>query len=161
MSSIVMILSSLMFAHAEQKAHVHGSAEVSIAFDKNKGKIVFNSPTEAVYGFEYAPKTKKDKQRKESALKKLEESIGKMIVFPESAACEIKKDVIEVNESGNHADVAAEFNVSCKESPAGNSVTFNFNQQFKGLKKVKVEVLVDDIQKSLEVKSSGEKLELK
>ena len=48
--------------HREHGAHVHGSAKLSIAFDKNKGKIEFKTPGESLFGFEYKAKTAADKK---------------------------------------------------------------------------------------------------
>lgn len=161
MSKLLMILLSAFVVQAENRAHVHGEAEVSIAFDGTKGKIVFSTPSEAIYGFEYAPKTKKDKQKKEDGLKKLDEKIGGMIVFPESSKCTIRKDVFEVNETGKHADIVAEYAVACESSIKEKTLVFKFRDHFKSLKKVKVQLLVDDIQKALDVTKSGDAIEIK
>ena len=50
-----------------RKAHEHGSAKVSIAFETAKGApkgvIEFESPAESVVGFEYEAKTPADKAK--------------------------------------------------------------------------------------------------
>jgi len=157
----VLLLSAMVFAAREQGAHVHGTAHVSIGFDGKKGKITMESPADSLFGFEHEAKSKKDRQKKDEALKKLEEKISEMIVFDPSLQCEIKKEIFEVNQQRNHSDVDAEFAVTCQGPVAGTSVSFNFQKVFPRFKKVQVDVIADQVQKSLEVKKNGESLDLK
>nr|BFD62241.1 hypothetical protein BdHM001_09220 [Bdellovibrio sp. HM001] len=156
----VLLLSLMALAHTEHGAHVHGAGKVSIAFDGKKGKVEFHAPAEAIYGFEHSAKSKKDKQKKEEGLAKLD-NMAEMMVFDPSLKCEVKKEIFEVIEQKSHSDVEAEFAVNCEAPVAGSTVTFNFQKFYPRLKKVQVEVLVDQVQKSLEVKKNGESLELK
>lgn len=157
----VLLFSMMALAQSDHGAHVHGAGKVSLAFDGKKGKLEFHAPAEAIYGFEHRAISKKDKQKKDEALKKLGERISEMVVFDPSLKCETKLDMYEVVEKKNHSDVEAEFNITCEAPAAGSVVTFNFQKVFPRLKKVQLEVLVDQVQKSLEVTKNGETLELK
>lgn len=157
----VFLLSMMVFAAREQGSHVHGRGHVSLAFDGAKGKIQLETPAEAIFGFEHEAKTKADKKKKDEALQKLENKISEMIVFESAAKCEIKKEIIEVNLVKGHADINAEFSVVCQQSVAGTSISFYFQKVFSSLKHVQVDVLVDEVQKSMEVKKNGESLGLK
>lgn len=157
----LMIIAGTAYGGKGHGAHVHGVGHLSLAFDGNKGKIQFEAPSEALFGFEHVAKSKKEIQKKEEGLKKLEEKISDMIIFEDSLKCLIKKDIFEVNQVNNHADVVAEFSVSCEKSIQGSSIEFNFQKVFSSLKKVKVDVLVNELQKSMEVKMNGESLGLK
>lgn len=157
----VLLLSALVFAAREQGAHVHGVGQVQMGFDGSKGKIHLEVPAEVIFGFEHEAKSKKDKQKKESALKVLDEKISEMIVFDPTLSCEIKKEIFEVNQKNGHADISAEYSVSCAKSVAGSSLVFNFQKVFSRFKKAQVEVLADGVQKSLQVTKNGERLELK
>ncbi|WP_373999151.1 DUF2796 domain-containing protein [Bdellovibrio bacteriovorus] len=157
----VLLLSAMVFAAREQGAHVHGSGKASLAFDGKNGKIELHVPAESIIGFEHQAKSKADKQKKDKALAKLEEKIGEMIVLDPALKCEIKKDIFEVNQHDSHAEVEAEFNVTCEAPAAGSTITFNFSKQFPRLKKVQVDVLADGVQKSTQVLKNGDSVELK
>lgn len=162
----VLLFSLMALAHSDhsanqQSAHVHGSGKVSIAFDGKKGKLEFHAPSESLYGFEHAAKSKKDKQKKDEALSKLGDKMSEMVVFDPALNCEVKLDMYEVIEKKKHSDVEGEFNITCETAAAGSTVTFNFQKVFPRLKKVQVDVLADQVQKSLEVSKNGETLELK
>lgn len=157
----VLLLSAMVFAAREHGAHEHGAGRVSIGFDGKKGRIEMEVPAESLFGFEHEAKSKKDKNKKEEALKSLEEKIAEMIVFDPALKCEIKKEIFEVNQSKNHADVDADFTVSCEKAVAESTVSFNFQKVFSRLKKVQVDFITDGVQKSVQVLKNGDSLELK
>lgn len=157
----VLLFSTLVFAAREQGTHVHGLGKVSIAFDGKAGKIEMEIPADSLFGFEHQAKSKKDIKTKEESLKKLEEKISEMIVFGSDLKCQITKDMFEVNQESKHADVDVEFSVACQNPIAGSTISFNFQKVFPRFKKMKVDVIVDSIQKSIEVTKNGESLELK
>ncbi|KYG64552.1 hypothetical protein AZI85_03845 [Bdellovibrio bacteriovorus] len=157
----VLLLSAMVFAAREHGSHVYGAGKVSLAFDGKSGKIQMEVPAEAILGFEHQAKSKQDKQKKDKALTKLEEKISEMIVLDPSLKCEIKKDIFEVNQEDSHADIEAEFNVTCAAPVAGSTISFNFTKHFSRLKKVQVDVLADGVQKSTQVLKNGDSVELK
>lgn len=164
--SAIVIAASVSSAQSEsapvQKKHLHGLATTTMGFDDKKGKIELHVNAEAIYGFEHEATSKKDKTRKEKGLAKLEEKIADMIVFDKSLNCEIKKEIFEVNqERRSHAEVIAEFSVTCAAPVAGTNVEFNFQKAFPRIKTVQVDVIVDSVQKSAEITKNGESLELK
>ncbi len=164
-SGATMVLNALIFAAPamarEEKAHTHGSARLAIALEGKNGKIDFDAPASAIYGFEYVAKSAKDKKAKEQGLQKVEDKIAEMIVFDPSLKCEIKKDMYEVDQKENHADVEFEFRVNCEKSPMGTNISVNISKVFPRIKAVKVDVVGEGVQKSVEVKNSGESIELK
>jgi hypothetical protein len=166
----VLSLSSFVFvsnAQAQEesskqlKAHVHGEGTASLAFDGKKGKLDMSLPAETVMGFEYRPKNAKDRKAKEDSLLKLEEKISDMVVLDPALKCEIKKEIFEVIESKDHGDVDAEFNITCEQPVLGSTIKLNFAKTFPRMKKIKVDVIAGEIQKSVDVKKGGESLELK
>lgn len=157
----ILALSILVSAAPSQKAHVHGSGKVDIAFDNLKGKILFHAPAESIIGFEHQAKSKKDQQKKDAALNKLHESLAEMISFDPSLGCEIRMEMYEVIAEAKHSDVEAEYGVTCQKPPKDSSVTFKFQNKFPKLKNVQVNFVIGDLQKSLTVTKDGEILELK
>ena len=156
----IIALSITTYAQ-ERKAHVHGAAQVSMGFDGSKGKIEFKAPAETIFGFEHQARSKKDREAKDKGLQVLNDQISEMIVFDKELACEIKMEASQVNQEKDHADVEVEYAVTCQKSVAGSSITFNFKKGLSRIKKVKVDVIADEVQKSLEVNKNGESLELK
>lgn len=161
---ISVLTCSFAYAQSEsqpQKAHVHGEGTASLAFDGKKGKLDMHLPAEVVMGFEHEAKSAKDRKAKEDSLNKLEEKISEMVVLDPSLKCEIKKEIFEVIQGKSHGDVEAEFNITCEQPVLGSTVKFNFAKVFPRMKKIKVDVLAGEMQKSVEVKKGGESLELK
>lgn len=146
------------------KAHVHGAGIASIAFEKSQGQLLFEAPSESVYGFEYKPKKAKDIAARDEAFRRLETEISKTFQFDEKLGCKWAKTKIE-NEfepkEKDHSSVLAEFKVSCTESPLGKTLKINLKPAFPKLKKLKLEILVDDFQKSFNFEKSEEEILLK
>lgn len=148
--------------HREHGAHAHGAGTLGIAFEAVKGIVEFKIPSESIMGFEHAAKSEKDKKKKESALTKLENKFSEMLVFDSSLNCKFAKDKIEVvAESDKHSEVLAVFSVNCDKSPIGSDLTFNFQGPFPKIKDLDVQVIFDNLQKSIEVEKNGTKLMLK
>ena len=145
----------------ERKAHVHGVAQVSMGFDGAKGKVEFKAPAETVFGFEHQARSKKDREAKDKGMQALNDQMAEMIVFDKELGCEIKMEASQMNQEKDHADVEAEYAVTCQKPVAGSTITFNFKKVFSRIKKVKVDVIADEMQKSVEVKKNGESLDLK
>lgn len=148
--------------HREHGAHVHGSAELSIAFDGGQGKIEFKSPSDSIIGFEHVAKSAADKKASEDALKKFETNIADMMSFDKSLQCQFSKEKLEVVLEGkNHSDTVASFNVRCAKAPVGTTLVFNIQKYFPKLKDIDAQIIADAVQKSLEIKANGTSVELK
>lgn len=171
---IVSIVTSIQVlakgkVHREHGAHRHGAGTLGIAFEEMKGRLEFKIPSESVISFEYTPKTEKDKKTKEIQLMKLETNIADMVSFDASLKCQVTKDKIEVvkdeKESAEahaeHSDTIATFNVSCDKSPIGTKIVFNFQRYFPKIEDLDVQIIVGNIQKSVEAKKNGTSVELK
>ena len=145
------------------KAHVHGSAQLSLAFDGINGKLEFESPAESIIGFEHQAKTNGQKKQVEEALELLKTKMPEMIVFMPELGCVFRSTEAQVKMSKetNHSETHASFDLVCNKSPKGSKVTFQFTKIFPKLKKVEAQILIDDTQKSLMVTKSPTSLELK
>ena len=149
--------------HREHAAHNHGSGNLSIAFDDNKGKIDFKIPSESIFGFEHSAQSEKDKKTMAAGLFQLENKISEMIVFDATLKCQFSKNKIEVvpeDKHSNHSDTVASFLVVCAKSPVGTKIVFNFQKFFPRIKDLDVQVLAGVIQKSSEAKQNGTVIEL-
>ena len=147
----------------EHAVHQHGAAHLSIAFEAAVGKIEFKSPAESIFGFEHLAKTDNDKKIVNDKLASFEKKIESLIVFDQSSGCKITKEKISIvpeKHNSNHSDVEAIFNVVCAKSPIGKEVVFNIQGEFQRIKNIQVQVIADNVQKSLVIKKSGTKLQI-
>jgi hypothetical protein len=148
-------------AHREHKAHAHGQAQLTMAFDQIQGSAEFETPAEAIVGFEHEAKSAKDLQRKQEAFLKFEKDFPQMLKLDPALKCQFHTDSIEMKtEGGGHADFVASFKIQCEKSPLGTALTLDFSS-YKGLKMVKATILAGTIQKSVDVKSKPVRVELK
>ena len=139
--------------HRHHKAHKHGVAELSIAFEKTKGSIEFKVPAFDIIGFEKVAKTEKDIQQKQAAIEKWKSSFNQMVILPKDKNCTVTEKKIDQEHHGKHSDFVAIYDVTCNSPLVGSSIELNFADFFATLKEVNVTALVDEVQKSLVVKS--------
>lgn len=145
----------------QHKAHIHNQAKASLAFDGNKGKFELEAPAIDIIGFENKPKNKQQTAQEKNNLDKLRSNIENMILFETDLNCRITEDKIEIERTGTHAEVEADFNVQCDKNPKNSTVEFNIQKYFPKLKNIDVQILISDIQISTSVKKEGTKIELK
>jgi|GEM_PF-1465788 Protein of unknown function (DUF2796). len=159
---VILLVGLGQFSNADDssKAHKHGTANMSIALEGKQGKIVIRAPSSMVYGFETEAHSGKDRKLKDQGLLKLEEKISDAVVFKPELNCEIKKDMFQVNQEDKHADVEAEFRVTCQSGAAGSTIQMNPRKVFSRFKSLNVEISGDGVQKSVEVLKDGEAIEL-
>jgi hypothetical protein len=150
------------FAHSE-KAHVHGAGELSLAFDQKLGKIEFECPADSTVGFEHVGKTNAQKKKISETLELIKTKMDQMIVFDPKLNCRILAEDVKFDIDGKtaHAETNGEFNVTCDKSPKGTLITFNFKKFFPKLKKITVQIIADDLQKSALITDMAQTLELK
>ena len=72
---------------AQEAAHVHGEALLTVAVDGAKIELELDIPTDSLWGFEYTAKTAEEKRRVAAVKKQLEASIS-VVRWPAAAACE-------------------------------------------------------------------------
>ncbi len=150
-------------ARHSHKAHVHGSAQLSIAFDGLVGKLEFESPAESTVGFEHLARTDEQKKKVQDALELLKTKMNEMVLFKYDLGCVFNSTStkFETSQEGSHSETHATFDLVCNRSPKGSELTFQFTKFFPKLKKIEAQVLIDDIQKSMKVTKSPTVLELK
>ena len=161
MSTGILLLASISFAQRAAPAHSHGAAEARIAIQGKKGKIEIEAPASAIYGFEHEAKSKADQARKEKGMNKLDEKIAEIFAFAETLNCKIKKEVSEVQQQKDHADVFVEYLMECDQPLKDSELTVSMQKHFPKIKKLNVQLMVDDVQKAQEVLKDGEKIGLK
>ena len=165
---LLFSISSSAKVHREHSAHQHGAGTLGIAFENLQGKIDFKIPSDSIIGFEFTPKSEKDKKIKAAQLSLLENSIAEIVQFSKDIGCKITKEKIEAIKDeaeskelhAEHSDVVAVFSVNCLKSPLGSKIVFNFQKYFPRISDVDVQVIVGDLQKSVEAKKVATELDL-
>ena len=164
--AVVLLVVGLMLAGQtrSRKAHEHGSAKVSIAFEtatgSPKGVIEFEAPAESVIGFEYEAKSAADKAKVAAALRTLTARFGEMVILPAACGCKLTTKVAKVeaerhdaNVKEQHSEVHAEFNVVCAKPLSGTEIRFGFMKVFPKIHDVEVALLVGEQQSSADVEN--------
>lgn len=154
--------SNFSWAHSE-KAHVHGSGQVSIAFDGSKGQLLFESPADSTVGFEHKATSPADQKIVKTTLDLIKEKIAEMVHLNPELQCQFKPVEVqfEIDKKSGHAETHSEFSLTCSKSPRGSQIQFNFKKFFPKLKSVDVQIIVDDLQKSLKVTEDSALVDLK
>ena len=157
-------------SHHEHEAHVHGSANLAIAFDGLKGRIEFKAAAEGILGFEHAARSAAEQKALTEAKAKFEK-IDSMVQFDSSLGCKIQPEKIDMQSEetgkdhakekhhGEHSNFVANFNVACEKSVTGSKMKIDFTT-FPKLNDLDITVLVGDLQKSAEAKKQSITLDL-
>lgn len=135
-----------------QKAHVHGKAAVNVAFDGLKGELEFESPADGILGFEHEARTAAEKQAQQQALNTLKNKAAEIFLLPSGAGCQLKPKEVEVHREGaNHAEVHAEYTITCAKAPKGE-FRIAITKFFPKTQEVNVQLVAGETQKSATIK---------
>jgi hypothetical protein len=147
-------------AHKHGHKHVHGQGELSIAFDEARGVFQLSLPAESAFGFEHKPKNEEEQSRLDKALSLLRENATELFVFDASLRCTWANPTVRVETKGSHADVFANYEVSCAKSPKGSSLKFQFREHMPRLRVLRVEFNIDGRQGKLNLKNGQGEMNL-
>lgn len=145
-------------------AHVHGHAALAISFEGAQGRLDFRTPADAIVGFEHEAKTVAQKETVRANSEKFEKGLAEMVKWDASLNCRFEKAATQIKrekDDGHHSEFVAQADIACDKSPAETKVTFDFLKMFPKLRDVDATLLVDNLQKSAEIRSSGVAVELK
>lgn len=138
---------------AQQKAplhaHVHGQAQLQLAIDQTQVVMSFSSPLDNFLGFERAPKDEAEQEKVRRLLQQLQ---NPLIWFElnDAAHCQIKQididapaltDNLKSTEDKKHGDLRFEIDLQCKNPHHLRSLRALVHQQYKGIKRIKIEVV--------------------
>lgn len=170
--NLILIASVLFFTiisnahekkHREHSAHRHGSGSLGISFDNKVGQIELKIPSESIVGFEHRPNTKKQKEKAKTQLALLENKILEIVAFDPVLNCKVTKTNVFMDFSSknkNHSEVIAKFDLNCELSPLKSKLSFNVQKFFPKIIELDVQILVDQLQKSIEITKNGQSIDL-
>ena len=158
-----LLLSQIAHAGTHGKsmgAHSHGSIKIEMAIEGKNIEIDIDGPAESFIGFEYAPKTIKEKTiwaDSESLWKK--ELITKLFILDSALGCTISEASFVQEIDKNHSDIEAVAKINCTRDLAGQSLIVSIKKHFPKLKKLTLE-LVGSEAKIIEIKSNNQTIKL-
>lgn len=175
--------SSILSFAAPHKAHEHGKAELDVAIDGTKVAIEFESPAESIYGFEHEAKKAKDIEARDKAVKILKEKAAVLFQFAPEVGCELteakvepwvkeddaKEDASDKNHAkhgkkkhahAEHGEVHADYTFVCKKPLTGSKLTVTLTDSFPKLRSIKIQLVSDQKQSGLILKSSKQAIDL-
>jgi hypothetical protein len=136
------------------RAHVHGSGNLNIAFDKTNGKIEFKSSADAILGFEHNPKSESEIKLLTETIDSFKKQASDWISFDKKTNCIFENELADLvvdKDDQSHADFTAVYKIKCTESPLGSKLKIDFSK-FKNLKNLDIALIIDDVQKSAKYK---------
>lgn len=154
---LTLIVSILGLTHvtsfAQQKsslhAHVHGQAQLQLAIDESQAVLSFSSPLDNFLGFERAPKDEAEREKVKQLLLQLQNPLLWIELSP-AAQCqtgqiELDSPVItgkqKSNDEKKHGDLRFDVELQCKNPQHLRSLKAKLLQQYKGIHRLKVEVV--------------------
>ena len=159
----------------ELKAHVHGHGKLNIAVEGNKVSLDLDAPGADILGTESFANA----EAKAAALKEVQGRFSdplKVFVLPPAAQCTAVKSEVEfegdgakdggdkagdhAGEAGGHADITAEFELSCGNPSALTGIEFKYFDVFKNAESLDVAIVTSKGQTSAEVSRASPRLDL-
>ena len=160
------------------EAHVHGAIKIEMAVEGKTLSIDIDGPAESFVGFEYAPKSAKEKAVWNSASELWNKDlITKLFVMDKSLDCKItnatfeqeideshdkghhKKDAKHSKEAGVHSDIEAKASVTCAKDLAGQTIVVAIKKHFPKIKSLAVELIGNET-KTIAIKSNEQSIKL-
>lgn len=136
------------------EAHEHGALKIGMAIDKNVVEIDIDGPAESFLGFEYLPKTAKEKKLLSDIKTQWTKKIETYFAFDKKLNCVTNsasfEQVIDPKESGSHSDIEAKAKLTCAQNLSGTKLTISLKKSFKNIKKLSAEILSNET-KSVEI----------
>jgi len=164
--SFCLWLGTPAFAGNVQHAHVHDVADLTLAMEgPGKWSVEFEAPTQVIYGFEHEPRNPSERTLEETGMTQMREKMSAMVILPDSADCRWKTLSVKTEKhhegSGEHRELQASYHVDCKAPLKGSTVHFGFQTFFPTLKRMNVQVLMDNNQYLQVIRSGKDTLQIK
>lgn len=149
MKAILGMMGIVMFLNANAgeralHAHEHGAIKFGMAIENNIIEIDMDGPAESFLGFEYAPKTEKEKKILSDLKLQWSKNLDLFIGFDKKLGCKVTEasfeQIIE-NAGDSHSAIEATAKLSCIQKANGSNMTVSLKKMFKNIKKLSIEIL--------------------
>lgn len=160
MSLFLILLSINSFAEVSLHAHEHGSIRLETAVEGKTVNFSVDGPSESFLGFEYLPKTVKDKKVFEYAKNLWTKNFLNLISFERSVQCKITESSFEQKfdehdkKNESHSDIEASSKLNCNRDLKGIKIIVNMKKYFKNIKKLKMDIIGNET-KTIDINSES------
>ena len=172
---ILSMLSITTFVWAEDKSvhqdhhghagslgtHEHGAIKLEISVTGKTIEIDLDGPSESFIGFEYSPRTDKEKKSfRDAESIWTKELLNKLFVLDTSLGCtssavSFKQEIQEKKNSGIHSEIEAKAIIRCSQDLSGKSLLVAVKKYYPGIKKLSIDIVGTEI-KSVQAKATEE-----
>ncbi len=187
MKKMSLVLSALLISNIalaehhnhgkSQDAHVHGALKMEMAVEGKTIDIDIDGPAESFIGFEYAPKTAKEKKTfADAEALWTKELLTKLFILDAKLGCKVteasfKQEVEDhkenhkehhkdhKKEAGVHSDIEAEAKITCTGDLKGQNLTVNLKKHYSHIKKLVVDLVGSEV-KSIEINQATQAIKL-
>lgn len=165
--------------HRQLGAHVHGHGKLNIAVEGSKVSLDLDAPGVDIVGTESFA----DEKAKAAALTQAQQLFAdplKQFVVPAAAGCKVASSKVEFegedhednthaaaahdheheSEGHQHADISAEFELTCANPAALTTIEFKYFDTFKTAQALSVAIITPKGQTSSEVTRAAPRLDL-
>lgn len=142
---MLLIATSAIAQHKHDKglgAHEHGAIKLEIAIEGKTIEISLDGPAESFIGFEYTPKTDKEKKIfKDAEALWTKNILTKLFVLDKKMEC-MTSNVSFVQEiEGTHSDIEAEAKIICAQDLKGQKLIVALRKYYPHIKKLSIDVM--------------------
>ena len=143
-------------------SHEHGAIKLEIAVEGKTIDIDIEGPAESFIGFEYTPKTEKEKKAFSDAQSLwTQDLLTKLFILDQNLGCTVtetsfKQEVEEKKskkQTGIHSDIEAEAKITCSMELKGLPMTVAVKKHFPKIKKLTIDLIGSET-KSINAKAS-------
>ncbi len=135
----------------EYTAHVHGQAELTIAFEKDRVNINFIAPSETLLGFEHTTSSPEEMSKIASS-KSFLSQLNNIIQF-NNGKCQVNKHNMALNatatnehhnhnhahsQTQSHSEIQSSYELICQNTENITSASINVFNQYPALERVQV-----------------------
>lgn len=154
----------------EQKAHLHGLAELTLVIEGEALEIELESPAANIVGFEHKAKSKEQIAAVEKARELLESS--KDVFAFSGGDCEIQQVSADLDALGHHdghsehhesehSEVTASYRFQCPQANQLESVSVNLMALFPGIETLKVQWITEQHQGAVDLNQHSNRIVFK
>lgn len=131
-------------------AHVHGDAKLQMALEGQRLDVIFEVPQQDVLGFEAETLTEAQKKTQAKATKKLEK-FESVFVPSMGAKCDLTSKPDVDWKKGSHGDLRLTYSLECKNPNELKAIDLSVFKTFPSIQKVKIEALIGDKSRAVEL----------
>jgi len=162
---IGILLATASIAFAQNGAHEHGAANVSVAIDGEKLLIEFSGALDNVVGFEHAPRTEVERDTFSHAISVLEQP-DELFLLADAARCKVTDKRIDMPYRDNgepereHADFQATYQFECAAPSSLQELQVNVFDLFPRIRNIRALVATSEAQNAVALDRASRKLPL-